>query len=678
MMLKHKNIILIAAGLFVLVILAYVNHFYNGFHFDDYHTILENVHIRTFSNIPQFFWDPTMFSSDPEHYGLRPLVTTSLAIDYALGGNLNPFFFHLSTFIWHILLAVMLFFMYRRLANNALEHRWINYIALFAAGLFAIHTANAETINYIISRSDVLSTFCIVASFLIYIAFPEKRKWYLYCIPAIIGVFAKETVLVLIILLFFYIILFEKNLSIADMFKIKNFKHVFNVILTLLPILILVIAVQIYTLTRVTAIPGISNPAGYYWLTQSYVWLYYFGSFFLPIHLSADTDLSVILSIADKRILIGLVFVAALVIAIFKTSKKTETKPISFGLIWFAAALLPTSLAPFAEVMNDHRMYFAFVGLTISIVWYVSLWLIKREEQILSKNIYKSSIIVGLLLILCLHGYGVHQRNKVWYNEETLWLDVTIKSPLNGRGFMNYGLTQSKQGFYTNALTYYEKAKKLAPNYSRLYTNMGIAKNGMGKYKEAEQDYLKGIFYGSGLSDSYAYYASFLAERKRYEEARKMGERALFINPASMVALNLLMDVYQHLNLWAELERTALMTLDILAGDKKALKYLEAARKKSKAPETAPVQNRELTATDYLNLSLAYYNMGNYEKCIFYCEKALKVKANYADAYSNMAASYNKLEQWEKGIEASKKALAIDPNHKYAKGNLDWALSQKK
>lgn len=674
---KHKNIVILAIGLLLLIVVAYANHFYNGFHFDDYHAILDNAHIRTLSNIPQFFWDPTMFSADPEHYGLRPLVTTTLAIDYALGGSLNPFFFHLSTFIWHILLGGMLFFMYKRLMNNAFQHQWVNYIALFTTGLFAIHTANAETINYVISRSDVQSTFCIVASFLIYITYPEKRKWYLYCIPAVIGVFAKETVLVLVILLFFYIILFEKKLSIADLFKGKNLKAVLNTIVALLPILIVVILVQVYTLTRITAIPGISNPAGYYWLTQSYVWLHYFGSFFLPIHLSADTDLAVITSVVDKRILIGLIFVIALVITIFKTSKKVETKPISFGLIWFAAALLPTSVAPFAEVMNDHRMYFAFIGLTLSIVWFISLWLIKKEKQIVSRKGYQFSIISGLLLILALHAYGVYQRNKVWYSEETLWLDVTAKSPLNGRGFMNYGITQSNQGYYTKALSYFSEAQKLVPNYSRLYTNIGIAKAAIGKDKEAEDNFLKGMFLGSGLSDSYVYYARFLMQRKRYEEAKKMGERALIINPQSMLTLNLLMEVYQHLELWAELERTSIIALAILPNDKAAMKYLGAARNKKRVGDSASIDYRELTAVDYLNLSLAYYNMGDYEKCIFYCEKALIVKPDYADAYSNIAASYNKLQQWDKGIEASKKALAIDPKHKFAKGNLDWAMSQK-
>lgn len=672
----RKNIIILTITLFVILLLAYSNHFLNGFHFDDFHTIVDNTYIRSLKNIPAFFTDAKMFSADPDHYGLRSLVTTSLAVDYWLGGGLHPFYFHLSTFIWHILLCVLLFFVYKRLLNLSFQHQWINYIALFAAGWFAVHTANGETINYIISRSDVLSTFFIVASFAVYIIYPERRKWYLYILPAIVGVFAKETVLVLIILLFFYINLFEKKLSIGDLFKSKNFKQVGNTIVMLLPILIVIIAVQVYTLTRVNAVPGISNPAGYYWLTQCFVWLHYFTSFFLPINLSGDTDWKVILSVMDKRILIGVVFVIALIIAIFKTSKKAETKPIAFGLIWFAAALLPTSVAPFAEVMNDHRMYFPFVGLSLSVVTSIALLLRKKEKQIMSSEVNRNILIVGSLLILSLNAYGVYQRNKVWKDEETFWYDVTIKSPLNGRAYMNYGLTQMQKGNYEIALGYFERAQEYIPVYGLLYANIGIAKANLGHPDEADINFRKAIFFAATAFEPYAYYAEFLTDTKRYKESVAMALRALEINPNSMVAMSAIMIDYQNLGQWEDLKRIAEHKLSLLPGDPEALEFLAAAKGKKVASSNL-LSQKKMTAEEYLNLSLAFYNLGEFEKCIEVSKRAIAIKPDYADAYSNMAAAYNKLKQWDKGVEASEKALEIDPDHKFAKGNLAWAKSEK-
>ena len=64
--------------------------------------------------------------------------------------------------------------------------------------------------------------------------------------------------------------------------------------------------------------------------------------------------------------------------------------------------------------------------------------------------------IGGLLAaaVLIAFGIGTHQRNKVWLSEETLWHDVTIKRPQNGRGMMNYGLIFMNRGEFDQALQY--------------------------------------------------------------------------------------------------------------------------------------------------------------------------------------------------------------------------------
>ena len=66
------------------VVAAYANHFHNSFHFDDSHTIVENVYIRDLHNIPRFFTDATTFSSLPANQTWRPIVSLSLALDYKL------------------------------------------------------------------------------------------------------------------------------------------------------------------------------------------------------------------------------------------------------------------------------------------------------------------------------------------------------------------------------------------------------------------------------------------------------------------------------------------------------------------------------------------------------------------------------------------------------------------
>src|ERR1035438_1346355 len=102
---------LTACGLLTLlaVLGAYANHFENTFHFDDAHTVEENPFIRDLHNIPRFFTDATTFSSLPTNQSYRPLISTTLAIDYHLAHGLNPGWFQVDTFIWYVLLLAAMF-----------------------------------------------------------------------------------------------------------------------------------------------------------------------------------------------------------------------------------------------------------------------------------------------------------------------------------------------------------------------------------------------------------------------------------------------------------------------------------------------------------------------------------------------------------------------------------------
>jgi len=96
-----KNTKLILAGAFFLsmLVLAYSNHFDNGFYFDDIHTIVSNDYVTDISNVPEFFKDAATFSSLPANRAYRPMATTLNAFDYWLAGDeLDPFYFHLDIF----------------------------------------------------------------------------------------------------------------------------------------------------------------------------------------------------------------------------------------------------------------------------------------------------------------------------------------------------------------------------------------------------------------------------------------------------------------------------------------------------------------------------------------------------------------------------------------------------
>src|SRR5437763_12443456 len=174
----------VAAGLLALILLAaYSNHFQNSFHFDDAHTIVNNAAIRDLRNIPVFFRDARSFSSLPSNQSYRPLVSTLLAIDYAVGG-LNPLAYHLSIFALFVALVLLIAFVIYRLIDNV-------WVALGAAALYGLHPANADTVNYIIASAEIISTLGIIGSFAVYLAFPNLRRYFVFVLLAAVAILAK-------------------------------------------------------------------------------------------------------------------------------------------------------------------------------------------------------------------------------------------------------------------------------------------------------------------------------------------------------------------------------------------------------------------------------------------------------------------------------------------------------
>ncbi|TSJ43762.1 hypothetical protein FO440_06125 [Mucilaginibacter corticis] len=661
--------------------ITYSNHFQNGFHFDDSHTIENNAYIRNIHNIPLFFTDGSTSSSLPQNQAYRPLVTTSLAFDYWLGGGYYYFFFHLSSFILFLLQGILMARFMRKLFNITVsdDDNTNALIAIIAATLYLLHPAIAETINYVIARSDLQSTFAVVAAFALYQYSAISRKFYLYLIPVIIGAFAKPPSIMFAPIFFVYLLLFEEQLGIADIFKPSRFKQVFAVIKKAAPAFVACVFMYwlINKLTPQSWQPGGTAPLQYL-ITQPFVIAHYFCMFFVPNALSADSDWGLLPDIADWRFFVGSAFVLAMLVIAVITSQKKLLRPISFGILWFFLALVPSSsVVPLGEVLNDHRMYFPFVGLLISVSWTIAL-IAKKLAPVIAKQLpaYKTIFAVLLGLLLTTYAYGTWQRNEVWHDEESLWHDVAIKSPKNGRGLMNYGLSKMAAGDYVTADIYYQRALKLLPNYFSLYINIAILKAATGHIDEAETYFKKGLWLGSAYPDSYIFYARFLNSQGHYLEAITNLQKAISLSAGDLFAHSLLMEAYQNTDNWNELRKEALATLQLAPDNADAKSYLEAAKnKKSKIDVEAEKIKASPTAEKYLELSLLYYNAGRFKQCIETSYEAIKLKSNFPEAYNNICASYNKLQQWDNAITAGKKGLALSPNFQLLKNNMQEAYS---
>jgi Flp pilus assembly protein TadD len=606
-----------------LLAVAYANHFQGEFHLDDFHTIVNNLFIRDLANVPRFFVDPRTFSALPANQSYRPLVTATLAIDYRIGGGLRPEVLHATNFGLLLLQCVGMVVLFRRLLDMSRPHAWNRWVALFAATWYGVHTAIAETVNYLIARSDILSTFAGVLAVLMFTSRGIARTWSLYLIPAAAAVFAKEQGAMAAPLLFLYTGLFERQLSLRALLRPQELRAVLRETWPAFALCgaIVVAGMQLST----TFAPGGSRWP--YLFTQPFVLLRYAWTLAVPVGLSADTDWQPVAGAGDPRVWIGCLFVAVALWSAWRTSQTRETRPISFGILWFFVALAPTSsLVPLAEVTNDHRMFFPFVGATLAVAWAGALVLMRREQRSKSPGVLRPVVAGAAVVLLLAHAYGTRQRNVVWATEESLWLDVTRKSPRNGRGLMTYGVIQMRKGHLTAADEYFTRALQHSPLYAYLHVNLGVLKGAQGNRELAETHFREAQRLDPGNPVSHQYYARWLHSVGRTGEAIPMARRAVELSP----------------------------------GDAEAKRLLEE-------------MSSPTTPEGWLSLSLAEYQAGRYQGCIDASLQALKLRPDYAEAYNNICAAENARGRFAEAAAACERALAIKADYPLARNNLALA-----
>jgi tetratricopeptide (TPR) repeat protein len=533
-----------------------------------------------------------------------------------------------------VALALSVAFVIQHLLDQSENSKRNGWIAIAAAAWFGLHPANADTINYIISSSEVISTLGVVGSLAVYLAFPRLRQYYLYAVPAAIAILAKPTAAIFAVLFAIYCLLFREDCSHGPVGRQRLTETRLQRIGEIIVPFVICGAVLLFVqhMTPRNWIAGASSARNYL-ITQPYVLLLYAKTFFWPTGLSADYDLNPFITTDDPRFWAGFAFMAFFIAVAIATAMNKKTRLIGFGLLWFVIALLPTSLFPLAEVMNDHRTFLPYVGMVIAMAGVASLLLQRRTHP---KLFVKAAAVCVVTLLLSVSGYATYQRNKVWKDENSLWHDVVLKSPRNGRGLMNYGITLMAKGDYQGALDYFHRAQAFTPRYAVLLINLAIAEAAT-NMAGAEEHFQEAIKLAPLSPDSYTYYARWLLSQSRVVEAKGLLRTALELSPQDVTA--------------RELDRQA---------------------------EAGATTTSNPNAESYLALSLERYREKRYAESIAAAQTALAVKPGYAEAWNNIGAAYNQLGQYDKAITACEQALRLKPDFELARNNLLYAQTMAK
>ncbi|MBU1720179.1 MAG: hypothetical protein KKA07_14020 [Bacteroidetes bacterium] len=102
--------------------------------------------------------------------------------------------------------------------------------------------------------------------------------------------------------------------------------------------------------------------------------------------------------------------------------------------------------------------------------------------------------------------------------------------------------------------------------------------------------------------------------------------------------------------------------------------YVPTPNNAQAAEQQAINQN---TPDAFINASLAWYNAGDFNRCIVMCKRALALDPNNFTAWNNICAAFNSMKMYHDAEMACGEALKIAPDNQLAKNNLKVAADGK-
>jgi len=379
---EGKRFHIIAVCLIILAVgIAYANTYTASFHFDDQHTIIENPRIKHLKNILSFFYK----SEGP--VGTRPLLLTTLAINYAIGG-LNVVGYHIFNNLLHALNGIMVYiFVIMTLNLPLLREKYSQIakeVALFSALIFVVHPIQTQAVTYIISRSMPMATFFYLLGIIVYQkAVTTNKKSYigLLVLVAFLGMTSREDFFTFPVILFLY-----------DALLMSSFKEaakrwwVFAVLA--IP--------TAYRLWLTLTYKGAEEAVGFgvkllspieYLMTQFNVLWTYARLMILPINQNLDYDYPVAKTIFEFPTILS--FAGHLLAVAFAFYMFKRNKLVTFLILWwYGTFAVSSSFVPIIDVIFEHRVYLPSIGfIFLFMIGYEYLW-----EMIKSKSALKKAL----------------------------------------------------------------------------------------------------------------------------------------------------------------------------------------------------------------------------------------------------------------------------------------------
>ncbi len=515
----------------------YSNNFVHEYFLDDFHFITGNPSLRSLANIPSFFVDPSTLSILRAHADYRPVLQASYALNFWMGGY-DTAWWHATQILLHFVCVVGLYLICKRilrqLPDSAPERHGLAFVPMLAALVYALQPTASGVVNYLTARSSLLTAAFLFMSLVVYMVPREEERYrrtpWIATILFTFALFTKVEAIGCLAVFFLYEVWQTARASehqrqfFGDLLASLNRRTLHR----MWPLL--AVTVVYFVIRQVLLAPYETEVARRqqdvtsldYLLTQFVVWWQYVLNWLAPLNLIADNaSYPVYRSLLQKPVMLALagwLLVGGALLAAWRT------RPwLAFLAISALALLSPTSsIAPLAEMLNEHRPYMPLA--ILSLCWIIPLGAVPARIVPASRQA-AAVVALGFALVLVTLASLTWERNRVFSTDRSYLEDLIAKAP-SGRTLNNYGLKFMAEGDYATALEHFESALKFAPNWYIVHSNLAIAYRVLGDTTRSREHFDKSVQFDSYTATALQYRAEDHIRSGRFREAASDFERA--------------------------------------------------------------------------------------------------------------------------------------------------------